>query len=209
MRVERAEQAGQSTTWLQLTFDDGSRLKAPAFSVAELGAFAGKELTDGELAQLKADAAKARTKERAVRTVAASAVSEKVLQKRLVQKGSSQEDAAETVEWLRELHLLSDADTAAQLVRSAAAKGYGEARIKSILYEKGIPKELWDAALDELPEMDGAIDKFLHQKLDGRAVDEKLVKKTADALLRRGHSWQDIREGLRRYREGLDLEEME
>ena len=209
MRVERAEQAGQSTTWIQLTFEDGTRLKAPAFSVAELGAFAGKELTEEELRQLRTDAAKARTKERAVRTVAASAVSEKELQKRLVQKGSTQEDAEETVEWLRELHLLSDADTAAQLVRSAAAKGYGRARIKSILYEKGIPKELWDAAMDELPEMDGAIDKFLHQKLDGRTVDDKLVKKTADALLRRGHSWQDVRDGLRRYRDGLDLEEME
>ena len=194
MRVERAEQAGQSTTWLQLTLEDGTRLKAPAFSVAELGAFAGKELTD---------------EERAVRTVAASAVSERELQKRLLQKGASQEDAEETVEWLRELHLLSDADTAAQLVRSAAAKGYGEARIKNILYEKGIPKELWDAALDELPEMDGAIDKFLHQKLDGRTLDDKLVKKTADALMRRGHCWQDVRDGLRRYREGLDLEEME
>lgn len=177
MRVERAEQAGQSTTWLQLTLEDGTRLKAPAFSVAELGAFAGKELTDEELARLKAAASKARTKERAVRTVAASAVSERELQKRLLQKGASQEDAEETVEWLRELHLLSDADTAAQLVRSAAAKGYGEARIKNILYEKGIPKELWDAALDELPEMDGAIDKFLHQKLDGRTLDDKLVKK--------------------------------
>ena len=96
MRVERAEQAGQSTTWLQLTLEDGTRLKAPAFSVAELGAFAGKELTCEELAQLKAEAAKARTKERAVRTVAASAVSEKELQKRLVQKGSSEEDAEET-----------------------------------------------------------------------------------------------------------------
>ena len=59
MRVERAEQAGQSTTWLQLTLEDGTRLKAPAFSVAELGAFAGKELTCEELAQLKAEAAKA------------------------------------------------------------------------------------------------------------------------------------------------------
>lgn len=209
MRIERAEQAGQSTTWLQLTLEDGTRLKAPAFSVAELGAFAGKELTCEELAQLKAEAAKARTKERAVRTVAASAVSEKELQKRLVQKGSSEEDAEETVTWLRELHLLNDGDTAAQLVRSAAAKGYGTSRIKSILYEKGIPKELWEHALEELPEMDGAIDKFLHQRLDGRALDEKLIKKTADALLRRGHSWQDVRDGLRRYRDGLDLEEME
>ena len=81
--------------------------------------------------------------------------------------------------------------------------------IKNILYEKGIPKELWDAALDELPEMDGAIDKLLHQKLDGRTLDDKLIKKTADALMRRGHCWQDVRDGLRRYREGLDLEEME
>ncbi len=40
--------------------------------------------------------------------------------------------------------------------------------------------------------MDGAIDTFLRQKLDGRALDEKLIKKTADALLRRGHSWQDV-----------------
>lgn len=209
MRVERTEQAGQSTTWLQLTFEDGTRLKASAFSVAELGAFAGKELTEEEVAQLRVEAAKARTKERAIRTVAASAVSEKELQKRLVQKGSSETDAEETVEWLRELHLLNDADTAAQLVRSAAAKGYGASRVRSILYEKGIPKELWDHALEELPEMDGAIDKFLHQKLDGRVLDEKLIKKTADALLRRGHSWQDVRDGLRRYRDGLDLEEME
>ena len=164
MRVERAEQAGQSTTWLQLTLEDGTRLKAPAFSVAELGAFAGKELTCEELAQLKAEAAKARTKERAVRTVAASAVSEKELQKRLVQKGSSEEDAEETVTWLRELHLLNDGDTAAQLVRSAAAKGYGASRIKSILYEKGIPKELWEHALEELPEMAGRSMRSLSKK---------------------------------------------
>ena len=105
-----------------------------------------------------------------MRTVAASAVSEKELQKRLLQKGASQEDAEETVEWLRELHLLSDADTAAQLVRSAAAKGYGEARIKNILYEKGIPKELWDAALDELPEMSRGALEALRQPLEERQV---------------------------------------
>ena len=202
MRVERAEQAGQSTTWLQLTLEDGTRLKAPAFSVAELGAFAGKELTDEELARLKAAASKARTKERAVRTVAASAVSERELQKRLLQKGASQEDAEETVEWLRELHLLSDADTAAQLVRSAAAKGYGEARIKNILYEKGIPKELWDAALDELPEMDGAIDKFLHQKLDGRTLAAGIAGRTSGTgcvATVRGWIWRKWNESIDRH----------
>ena len=143
-----------------------------------------------------------------MRTVAASAVSEKELQKRLLQKGASQEDAEETVEWLRELHLLSDADTAAQLVRSAAAKGYGEARIKNILYEKGIPQELWEEALAELPEMDDAIDRFLLRRWQGKDPDEKEVKRTVDALIRRGHSWKDIQSGLRRYRVGLELEEI-
>lgn len=209
MRIEKAEPAGQSTSWLLLTLADGTRMKVPAESALEMGALAGHELCEEELARLKADAAKARTKERAIRTITASAISEKELQKRLVQKGASGEDAEETVAWLRELHLLSDADTAAQLVRSAAAKGYGAARVKSILYEKRIPRDLWDAALEELPEMDDAIDRFLHQRLDGQTLDDKRIKKTADALLRRGHSWQDIREGLRRYREGLDMEEME
>ena len=209
MKVEKAEPVGQGTSWLRLTFEDGTHLKAPAFAVADLGAFAGKELSEEELLALKTACAKAQTRERAVRTIAASAVSENELRKRLEQKGASKDDARETVEWLRELHLLNDADTAAQLVRSAAARGYGAARIKSILYEKGIPKELWDEALLALPEMDGAIDRFLHQKLDGRTLDEKLIKKTADALLRRGHSWQDVRDGLCRYRDGLDLEETE
>lgn len=209
MKIEKLEPVGQSTSWLWLQLEDGSRMKVPACAAAELGAFPGKELDAEALSALKAAAASARAKERAVRTVAASAVSERTLHKRLVQKGSSEEDAEAAVSWLRELNLLSDADTAEQLVRGAVVKGYGPARIKSILYEKGIPRSLWDAALASLPEMDGAIDKFLHQKLDGRVLDDRLVKKTADALLRRGHSWQDIREGLRRYRDGLDLEDME
>ena len=55
--------------------------------------------------------------------------------------------------------------------------------------------------------MDGAIDAFLHRKLDGKALDEKLIKKTVDALVRRGHSYHEIQEGLRRFEAGMELEE--
>ena len=99
------------------------------------------------------------------------------------------------------------ADADAVLVRSASMRGYGAARAKSILYEKGIPKELWDEALEDLPEMDGAIDTFLRRKLDGRTLDAKQIKKTVDALLRRGHSYHDIQAGLRRYEASLSLEQ--
>ena len=81
-------------------------------------------------------------------------------------------------------------------MRSACLRGYGAARAKSILYEKGIPKELWDEALEDLPEMDGAIDVFLRRKLDGRTLDAKQIKKTVDALLRRtGESAPTARSG--------------
>ena len=155
---------------------------------------------------LRAAVAKALTRERAVRSIAASALSEKELSRRLVQKGASESDAQETVDWLRELRLLDDTQTARQLALSAAGRGYGAARIKNILYEKGIPRELWDEALADLPAPDGAIDQFLRQRLDGRTADDRTVKKAVDALMRRGHSWRDIQAGLRRYRDGLELE---
>ena len=126
---------------------------------------------------------------------------------RLVQKGEEAADAKEAVGWLKELHLLDDGETARQLVASAAAKGYGKSRIKNILYEKGIPQEFWDDALADLPEMDDAIDRFLARRWQGKDPDDKEVKRTVDALIRRGHSWKDIQAGLRRYRADLELEE--
>ena len=50
----------------------------------------------------------------------------------------------------------------------------------------------------EFGETDGAIDAFLRKKLSGRTLDQKTIKKAVDALIRRGHSYHDIQEGLRR-----------
>lgn len=198
MKLEKIEPL-DSPNYLLLIFDDGKRLKAPAFKVVELGISIGCEVSPEDFLALENAQSLASCKERAVRILTASGLSKKELQKRLVQKGESEQDAAQTVSWLSELHLIDDLETAKQLTRSAALRGYGRARAKSILYEKGIPKEFWDEALEELPEMDGAIDAFLRRKLEGKALDGKLIKKTVDALLRRGHSYHDIQEGLRRF----------
>ena len=205
MKLEKLEPL-DSPNYLRLIFEDGKRLKAPAFKVVELGLTPGAEVTPEVFLALENAQSLASCKERAVRILTASGLSKKELQKRLVQKGESEEDAEAAVAWLEELHLIDDLETAKQLVRSACLRGYGAARAKSILYEKGIPKELWDEALEELPEMDGAIDTFLRRKLDGRTLDAKQIKKTVDALLRRGHSYHDIQAGLRRYEASLSLE---
>lgn len=206
MKLEKLEPL-DSPNYLRLIFEDGKRLKAPAFKVVELGLTPGAEVTPEAFLALENAQSLASCKERAVRILTASGLSKKELQKRLVQKGESGEDAEVAVAWLEELHLIDDLETAKQLVRSACLRGYGAARAKSILYEKGIPKELWDEALEELPEMDDAIDTFLRRKLDGRTLDAKQIKKTVDALLRRGHSYHDIQAGLRRYEASLSLEQ--
>lgn len=206
MKLEKLEPL-DSPNYLRLIFEDGKRLKAPAFKVVELGLTPGAEVTPEVFLALENAQSLASCKERAVRILTASGLSKKELQKRLVQKGESEEDAEAAVAWLEELHLIDDLETAKQMVRSACLRGYGAARAKSILYEKGIPKELWDEALEELPEMDGAIDTFLRRKLDGRTLDAKQIKKTVDALLRRGHSYHDIQAGLRRYEASLSLEQ--
>ena len=206
MKLEKIEPL-DSPNYLRLVFEDGKRLKVPAFKVVELGLNIGAEVTPETFLALENAQSLASCKERAVRILTASGLSKKELQKRLVQKGESEEDAQAAVLWLTELHLIDDLETAKQLVRSVALRGYGRARARSILYEKGIPKEFWEEALEELPEMDGAIDAFLHRKLDGKALDEKLIKKTVDALVRRGHSYHEIQEGLRRFEAGMELEE--
>ena len=206
MKLEKLEPL-DSPNYLRLIFEDGKRLKAPAFKVVELGLTPGAEVTPEAFLALENAQSLASCKERAVRILTASGLSKKELQKRLVQKGESEEDTEAAVAWLEELHLIDDLETAKQLVRSACLRGYGAARAKSILYEKGIPKELWDEALEELPEIDGAIDVFLRRKLDGRTLDAKQIKKTVDALLRRGHSYHDIQAGLRRYEASLSLEQ--
>ena len=149
---------------------------------------------------------RASAKQRAVRIVSASGVSKQELERRLTQKGELPEDARAAVEWLSDLELLDDAKTAEQLVRSAVAKGYGRARIKQILFQKRIPEEYWEQALEQVPDMDEAVDRFLNRRFRGQEPDQKELKRTIDALVRRGHSWHDIRAGLRRYSDALDAD---
>ena len=80
-----------------------------------------------------------------------------------------------------------------------AARGYGRARVRQMLYEKGIGRDLWDEALAALPEPVGAVDRYLAAHL-APGADRKEIKKVTDALQRRGYGWEDIRAGLSRCR---------
>jgi regulatory protein len=206
MKIDQLKPLGERQERVLVALSGGEKLKTSPSVVAELGLYEGMELGEDELAALRSAVKKDAARLRAARIVSCAAVSEKELKHRLVRKGETPENAEEAAEWLKGLHFLNDEETAVQLARSAARKGYGKSRIQGLLYEKGIPRELWEQALSGLPEPDGAIDEFLHKRFAGGDPDEKTVQKAVDALRRRGHGWQDIQNGLRRYKDGLELD---
>jgi regulatory protein len=97
---------------------------------------------------------------------------------------------------MEDLHLVNDRNTAEQVVHSCISKCYGLQRAKQALYEKRIPKEYWDEALEDYPDQMEKILSFLRSRLDEES-DQRDVKKAVDALLRRGHSYGTIREALK------------
>ena len=180
-----------------VVFDDGTTKKYLPQVAAEQGLFAGMELSEAEYQALEAANAAASAKQRAVRIISAASVSKGELERRLTQKGENPEDAINAVEWLSELKLLDDAETARQIVARGAARGYGAERIKQMLYEKRIPRKYWDEALEQLPDMREALCEFLRARL-GEEPDEKTIRSATQAAARRGYTWTEIREALER-----------
>ena len=145
-------------------------------------------------------------KMRAVRIISASSVSKRDLETRLVRKGESEEQAKAAVQWLEELNLVDDRTTAKQIVERCIHKGYGLQRAKQALYEKQIPKALWEEALEDYPDQTERIADFLRTKLRD-PEDPRQVRRAIDAALRRGHSYADVKRALERIGTESDFEE--
>lgn len=178
-----------------MRFSDGTTMRLYRQTVEDFGLYPGMEMTDDHYNQLQQSAAQTSAKMRAVRIVSASSVSKRDLERRLIQKGEDPQQAKQAVEWMSDLNLLDDRKTAEQIVHSCISKGYGMARAKQALYEKRIPKELWEDALEDYPDQTEKILAFLRTRLD-QQWDEKDVRKATDALIRRGHSYSQIRRAL-------------
>ena len=192
MRIDSLKNSPDRAGRYWIVFDDGSKLGLYRQTVEDFGLYIGKELTEEETAALLTAAGKMSAKMRAVRIVSATNVSRRDLEDRLVRKGEDPEQAREAVEWMEELHLVDDRNTAEQVVHSCISKGYGLARAKQALYEKRIPKEYWEEALADYPDQQERIEAFLRSRLDEDS-DDRQIKRAIDALIRRGHSYGNVK----------------
>ena len=217
MKIEDLKpSAKKEGRWLAF-LEDGTIIRIGEADVADLGLYRGMELDGEQMQKLQNAAALSQLKTRALNIVSVRSMSRRELVKKLTARPRKAEDGeflpedaavaqeelearAESVaDWLENLGLLNDEQYARDVVRWCGEKGYGERRIRDELFRRGVPRELWDEALEERPDSDGAIDRFLAQKLKNWDGDPKELKRAADALARKGFSWSEISEGLERY----------
>lgn len=206
MKLESLKNTPDRAGRYWVTLDNGERLGLYRQTVEDFALYPGKELTEEEFEALEKAAGEMSAKMRAVRIVSAASVSRKDLRQRLVRKGEDPDQADAAVKWMEDMGLVNDRDTALQVVRSCIAKGYGLSRARQALYEKRIPKEFWEEALADYPDQSEKMERFLRSRLDAD-FDQRDVKRAIDALLRRGHSYSDIRRVLNDLR--FDAEEVE
>lgn len=178
-----------------LLFSDGRELKTSLGVITDRYLHSGLELSDKEYEDIYNASTLSLAKSRSLKIINARPMSRKEMRDRLVEKGESPDNAEICADWLVDMGLINDEGYAGSVVRHYAAKGYGVTRIRQELRRHGVPNELWDSALAEMPEQDDKIERFIRARLT--APDDKAqIKKISDALYRRGYSWDEIKHAI-------------
>lgn len=181
-----------------LIFDDGTELKTTLGIITERFIHSGMDFDEDAYNELVSACTLALSKARALRIINVRPMSREELRKRLVEKGETPDNAEACAEWLCQMGLINDAEYAGSVVRHYAAKGYGASRIKQELRRHGLSRELWDEAMEQMPEQDEYLARFLRSRLTDPG-DRAQVKKVSDALFRRGYSWDQIKHALNEF----------
>ena len=190
--------------WLAV-LEDGSILRIGENQVVDFALYTGKELSEEEAEALQGSAQRQQRKEKALELLARKPQSRWELEKKLAQWGAEEDEVQTVCDRMEQLGYLNDAEYAARGVRHYSAKGFGPGKPRDELYRRGVPRDLWQEAMDQAEDPAQSIDAFVAKKLAGKTADRQNLKKVSDALARRGYRWPDINDALRRY--GAETEE--
>lgn len=192
--------------WIAV-FADGSKLKLTDREMVDFSLYAGLDVPEAAVEQLRDAAGESAARRRAVNILSARPLSRKELEKRLVEKGETPAHAAAAADYMEHLGYLNDEAYAKLLSEHYAAKGYGPRKIRDELYRRGVPRAFWDSALEGSEDPGGTLDAMVEARL--RRVerpDRADFKKVSDALARRGYAWSDISAAIRRYQREHEVE---
>lgn len=187
----------------EVTLLDGQSLSVTGEDVLHYRLRVGRTLDGNEWEALTASARLSSVKAQAAELLNRRPLSRRELEQRLQDKGASEGDIQAAADWLEEIGVLDDRRYAASLVRHYGARGYGAGRIREELRRRGISRELWEAAGEELPDSREILDELIRKKTAGGLDlrDRREARRLTDYLLRRGFSWEEIRAALKRAEE--------
>lgn len=188
---------------LTVTLAGGDEIKSTLGVVTDMRLYSGREMDPAAVSELKSASLRALARERALEYLSRRPMSCAELKKKLIEKGEDEDVAEYCVGWLSEHGLIDDESYAAAVARHYAAKGYGPGRVRTELSRRGIARELWDGALDAMPENVDKLDRFISSRLHD-PDDRDEVRRVSQALFRRGYSWDEIRRALERHRASAD-----
>lgn len=201
MRIEEVKKSERKKGRFLVRLEDGNILRVTEEELLRFGLRAGMEL-DGEAMEAVAASVRASSaKAAAANMIGSRALSKRELTRRLVKKGNEEADAQAAADWLEDIGAVDDAGYAAALARHYGGKGYGPARVREELRRRGVDRELWDEALEEMPEAAEILDALIRKKCQGELSDPKEKKRVSDGLLRRGFGWSDVKAAMGRYTE--------
>ena len=196
--VVRVVPSAKTRDRFSVDFDSGENLTVTVAQVADFGLCPGRVFEEAEFGLLTDSASLTAAKGKALEALARRPMSRREVTDRLDRNGVREDIAEEAADWLERLGYVDDGEYAGQIARHYAAKGYGAGRVREELARRGVPREYWEEALEQMPDTGEAVDRFLRSKLRGEP-DRKEKKRVADALLRRGFSWEEIRSGMDRW----------
>ncbi len=185
----------------KIILEDGEEIRSTLSAIADCRLYSGKDLDAEALEEVRRCSMQALSREQALQMVSRRQMSCKEMHDKLIMKGADEETAQYCTHWLKERGFLNDESYSKAIVRHYAAKGYGRARIKGELIKRGIGRELLETALEEMPQQDEKIIKYISSRLKNR-TDRDEIRKLSAALYRRGYSFDEINRAF----ESLDAE---
>jgi regulatory protein len=184
--------------WFELKLDDGTTFPVNDELILKHVLKAGESYLPGEIKVIRERAEYLYVKKKAYDILSRRRLSEKDLRRKLKSEKRYARVADRVVEDLKEQRLIDDLDYASALIQSAIATGSRSKRyIKKKLYEKGVPAEISDKAVeDELAdydEADAAMKLAAKKYKSVKTLPElKAKKRIADFLRSRGFNWDAI-----------------
>ena len=230
MRIEKLEPSRHKQGRWLVWFEDGSLLRVSEGDVVRLSLYQGQKLSEQEAAALTAAAGQSKLNERAADLLSARSMSRRELLDKLTapprrrrkpgekpepdsdpdvlaaERESLLRQAELTADRMEQLGLLDDRAYAEAIVRHYGAKGFGARKLRDELYRRGVPRELWDEALEQAEQDGSAIDHLAERKLRGEPPTRENLKKVSDYLARRGYGWEEISSALARLGQADEFE---